>query len=115
LPAVIGPHVVNALVHQRMADADVLAGDLRGIELAEVANLRTVRRRVQVPQQDVRVAARADNLRETDELFIAALSLQLAPRREMSDVHVDHCPIDEDERVDRAARLSEARKRSDRR
>src|ERR1043165_5252251 len=85
LPAVVGPDVVDALFHQRVGDADLRAADLRGVDSAEALYLRGIGRRVEVADDEVRVAARADVPRHALELLVAALAVELSPRREVRD------------------------------
>src|SRR5438034_3586552 len=113
-PSVVGEDVVEAAPGPGMGDLDVRAAELRRVELLERHQLRRVRRRVEIAQQQVWVRAGADMLRQAMELLVAALAVERAPCGEVGDIDAERGAVNAHDGLQYAARLAVARQRMDR-
>src|SRR5260370_17912139 len=80
LPTVVGKDVVDALFENWDRDADVFAADLRRVELTKLADLVALRRRIEIAEEQIGIAAGANVFRDAGQLLIAARRFQTAPR-----------------------------------
>src|SRR5260370_34633344 len=79
LPTVVGKDVVDALFEDWDRDADVFAADLRRGELAKLADLVALRRRIEIAEEQIGIASGANVFRHAGQLVIAYRRFQTCP------------------------------------